>query len=461
MVLAAVGASIVIYNTIRDEAGDIEDTGVDVLDPFYEDTSTTESIRQNPRDVVPPFVTLNEDLEDLTEEELKEIPPARYIEAEIFSHSCVVHFDGTISCWGKGESGQLGDGIFYTEGIKGSNTPVKVLNIDGAVAVSMGDAFSCALHEDTTISCWGSDNGNVLGNAVAGDSASPVKIIDHLGSDINGFTSVSAGFRHACALHNRGTITCWGDGWSGQLGNRDFLPAATFPDGTTRPVQVKNMNDAVAVSAGAGHTCALHPDNTMSCWGNYINGELGTGTEVYITSQEYEKSSAFKYPAKVINSRTDIASNFAVISAGSLNTCALHTDNTISCWGVTPDRKCCDGTTIFIPKKVTNAGDTPIDGFQSISVGDSNACGLKADTTVWCWGSNYFGELGNLDYPASFIGSDYPVQVSNIAGLTQVMTRQAYACGLYADGTMSCWGNNSYDQLANTNELTSVIALGN
>ena len=177
-------------------------------------------------------------------------------------HSCALRQTGTITCWGYNGSGQLGDGTTSDY----SSVPVEVLNITDATQITTGGAHSCALRQTGTITCWGYNGSGRLGDGTTSDYSSvPVEVLN-----ITDATQIITGGEHSCALRQTGTITCWGDNGSGQLG-----------DGTTSsslvPVEVLNITDATQITTGGAHSCALRQTGTITCWGRNRFGQLGDG----------------------------------------------------------------------------------------------------------------------------------------------------------------------------------------
>ena len=168
--------------------------------------------------------------------------------------------------------------------------PVRVLGITDAKAIAARGEHSCALHQDGTISCWGSNDWGQLGDGNSGEddgndrryifSSAPVEVVG-----ITDAISIAAGGGHSCALRRTGTISCWGDNYWGQLGNGRNWENYDFIDGALElePIEVTGITDAIAFttvgsgSASSGHSCALHQDGTISCWGSNRYGELGNG----------------------------------------------------------------------------------------------------------------------------------------------------------------------------------------
>src|SRR3989441_3000983 len=188
------------------------------------------------------------------------------------SHTCALLGDGTVQCWGVGDSGQRGDGTFNNI----STVPVAVVGLGNAVAVAARGYHSCALLGDGTVWCWGRNVDGQLGNGTRASvdcspgscgSSTPVQV-----GGITGAAAVIAGGYHTCALLSDGTVQCWGRNAEGQLGDGTTTSSST-------PVRVGGVTGAVAVSAGILHTCALLANGTVKCWGAVGNGfgQLGNG----------------------------------------------------------------------------------------------------------------------------------------------------------------------------------------
>jgi alpha-tubulin suppressor-like RCC1 family protein len=179
------------------------------------------------------------------------------------SHTCAITGLLDVRCWGYGYWGQRGDGTQ-------SNTtiPTAILGLTPAKSVTAGANFSCALMADGTARCWGYNYDGELGNGSGGNyQLFPVNV-----SGAYNVSMISAGYTHACALVNDGTVACWGSNRSGQLG-----------DGTTTnrayPATVYGLPDPVVqLSSGSAHTCAVTKRQDIYCWGDNNYGELGDGT---------------------------------------------------------------------------------------------------------------------------------------------------------------------------------------
>ncbi|HXD75609.1 MAG TPA: Ig-like domain-containing protein [Vicinamibacterales bacterium] len=302
-------------------------------------------------------------------------------------HSCAVLRDGTVRCWGRNDEGQLGDGS-----VTSSTTPVAVAGISTAIAVAAGYHHTCALLQDGRVKCWGDDSYGELGDGALIDqnfprggqsvlhSSVPVTVI---GIDNAVSVTASDGY-HSCAALQDGTVRCWGDNTSGQLGDGRHTRSSV-------PVGAVGIGTAVAVSSGDFHTCALLQGGGVACWGLNYSGQLGDGTGTDSAT-----------PVGVSGISTAVG-----ISVGVLHTCAVLQNGTARCWGYNSNGQLGDGTTTNALAPVTVGGITT--GTGAIAAGNNDSCAVLRGGVVKCWGMNTYGELGigttaDASSPASVVG---------------------------------------------------------
>jgi len=250
--------------------------------------------------------------------------------------------------------------------------------------------------------------------------------------------AVAAGEEHSCAVLKSGSIKCWGDNSSGQLG-----------DGTTEerltPVEVKGIQNAIAVSAGSGYTCALLSSHRMSCWGANGYGELGDGTQ--------NDSPLPVAVAGIENVRAmSTASTGPRPGAFPSTTCALLGDGTIRCWGASDEGALGDLSPAnykrgYSLSPVTVAGIT---NAVAISDTDSNArCAVLKTGEVACWGGASYDESN----PSS-IDELKPALVDDVTGVTAVVGD----CALISDGTVSCWDEDKPETIKGISSATAIAS---
>ena len=231
------------------------------------------------------------------------------------SHTCAILDNGAVSCWGNGNYGRLGNG-----GLSDKSTPTLTSSLGTgrtAVALSSGYLHTCAILDNGDVSCWGYGANGQLGNGGTSAKTTPT-LTSSLGT---GRTAValSSGGSHTCAILDNGSVSCWGYGYYGQLGNGGTsdksTPTLTSSLGTGRT--------AVALSSGDHHTCAILDNGDVSCWGRGNYGRLGNG----VTSDK----STPTLTSSLGTGRTAVA-----LSSGDHHTCAILDNGSVSCWGADP-----------------------------------------------------------------------------------------------------------------------------
>jgi alpha-tubulin suppressor-like RCC1 family protein len=321
-------------------------------------------------------------------------------------HSCAVLRDGRIQCWGMNEFGQLGNG-----NTDQSTMPATVVGISTATAVAAGYHHTCALLQSGTVQCWGDNTygqlgdgtpiapGTARGGPSTAHSSVPVTVV---GISTAVAVTASDGY-HSCAVLQDGTVRCWGDNVSGQLGDGTR-------NGTSTPLTVPGITTAVNVSSGDYHTCALLQGGAVSCWGLNFSGQLGDGTGADSDT-----------PVQVSGISTAVG-----VSAGVLHSCAALQDGTARCWGYNSNGQIGNGThnDAYAPAIVSGIASA-----LSIAAGNSDSCAVLQGGLVRCWGMNTYGELGNgttadADTPAvvvdinpTWTSSDSTVATIDAAGL--------------------------------------------
>ncbi|HZD60627.1 MAG TPA: S-layer homology domain-containing protein [Anaerolineae bacterium] len=280
--------------------------------------------------------------------------------------------------------------------------------------VSAGITFSLALKSDGTVWAWGRN-----GYAVSGDDITPPRLTPVQITGLSDMTAVSAGGSHSLALKSDGTVWAWGDNRYGQLG-----------DGTTTnrptPAQVPGLSGVIAISAGWDYSLALKSDGTVWAWGDNTLGELGNGT----------RSNGISTPAQVLG-----LSGVTVIAAGPSHSFAIKQDGTAWAWGWNYFGQLGDGTTTdrYTPVQVSN-----LSGVTGVAAGIDYSVALKQDGTVWTWGRNEFGKLGVV---TTELYKPTPTQVTGLSGVTAITAGRDHTLALKPDGTVFAWGCNEFGQL--------------
>jgi alpha-tubulin suppressor-like RCC1 family protein len=264
-------------------------------------------------------------------------------------------------------------GVYNADGELGNNsltdqsTPALVGSLSGVAEVSGGVYHTCARTTDNKLWCWGYNGNGELGDGTTTDRSVPAQVTG-LGTTVAG---VSAGDGYTCATTTNGQLYCWGWNGEGELGNGSLVNSSV-------PVQVTDLANSVAsVTTGLYHTCARKSDNTLWCWGVNEDGELGNGN-----------TTDNSRPVQVSG-----LSNVAAVAVGDYHTCARTTDNKLWCWGFNGSGQLGDGTTVtrITSTQVTSLGATATE----VVAGASHTCARKTDNSLWCWGYNASGQIGD------------------------------------------------------------------
>jgi alpha-tubulin suppressor-like RCC1 family protein len=217
------------------------------------------------------------------------------------NHTCALLSSGGVKCWGDDMYGDLGDGKHQQE-----NQPVDVSGLSsGVIAVSAGGNHTCALLSSGGVKCWGNNAWGQLGDGTRDNKFIPV---DVSGLSTSGVVAISAGGSHTCALLSSGGVKCWGINEFGQLGKGESNGSEILKDNlfSTIPIDVVGLSSGVtAISAGGAHTCALMNSSGIKCWGDNFSGQLGNGTTSGPTICD-ETMPCSTFPVDVVNNEQGI-----------------------------------------------------------------------------------------------------------------------------------------------------------
>jgi len=336
-------------------------------------------------------------------------------------HTCALHTNGNVKCWGDNGNGQLGLGDLAIR-----KTPSLNPYISSVSAIAAGPANTCAVIAGG-VKCWGAGQMGQLGTGGMVDKPFPTQVwgLNPSANALN--TEVAIGYQHACARY-LGQTTCWGNIDRGMLGigkdNRVQLPELV-------------SNQAVKqITTGLLHSCALLQDGSVQCWGRNDQGQLGDGSTL---------DAAFP--------KTAIASGVISIATGDNHNCALLSDRTVKCWGDSKDGKLgvssagCGGSGhCSAPIQVVG-----LSGVESLTAGALHTCALLQNRTVKCWGDNSYGQLGLGTWEYCNGGTDCdnptPMPIPSLSNVKIISAGQAHTCAVLTDGFLKCWGDSSWGQL--------------
>ncbi|EPX64443.1 BNR repeat domain protein [Cystobacter fuscus DSM 2262] len=456
-------------------------------------------------------------------------------------HALALRLDGTVWAWGFNGSGQLGDGTTLSR-----SSPVQVPGLTGVVSVAAGDGHSVAVLSDGRVYTWGRNSAGQLGdgsqdalphptpgqallpfvcgnhrlepeeqcddgNSINGDGCSALCLAES-GSSLCGDGIKAAaeacddgnlvngdGCSFVCRLEtprlvagakftlfqkNDGKLWAWGHNFSGQLGDDSTVNRLT-------PVSVStaSLTDVKNVAAGGFHSLALGSDGKLWSWGSNSLSQLGVSRDtlgsraspalvsgvsgvVAVAAGETHslvvlsngKVSAWGYngygqigdgcspvPTFYCSSPTEPTNLFSIlgVAAGQNHSLALRSDGTVWAWGRNNSGQLGDGSLVDRTRPVQVAR---LNRVVSVVAGLYHSLALRSDGTVWAWGDNGSGQLGD----GTYFGQMLPVQVPGLSGVVAVAAGGRHSLALRADGTVWAWGYNSNGQIGDGSDASII-----
>ena len=243
--------------------------------------------------------------------------------------------------------------------------------------------------------------------------------------------SIAVGDSHTLALYSDGTVWAWGDNTYGQLG-----------DGTTisqwHRTQALNLTNVVAVATHGSTSAALRGDGTVWTWGANYDYALGNGTTI-------DQSTVAVH---VLQTQTTPLTNVVAIASGYSHFLALKSDGTVWAWGADWGYQLANesGNDSPFALQVLMSDGTALHDVVSIACGDDYSLVLKSDGTVWSWGDNSYRQLGTND--ANWAQAT-PAPVIGLTNVIAIIGGAYHSLALKSDGTVWSWGKNSQGCLGN------------
>jgi alpha-tubulin suppressor-like RCC1 family protein len=411
------------------------------------------------------------------------------------NHALAIKKDGTVWAWGDNTFGQTGTGFFEHMDRQIMTSPQHVFGVPEAKMVSACYNFSFLVGTDNTLWAWGHNVYGQLGDGTTTNTDLPKQITSFFeattpapkpgeGPTVVGSirpVPLAAGENNSLVIKPKGAFG-WGDNSLGQLGIEGALfslapKAASWPGGTA------------AVAVGGSHSLAVASDGTLWATGSNYFGQLGDGTtasrsqpaQVPGLQHVVAVAAGTNHSLALVSNGTvwsfgdntfgqlgidDVSPgahpvptaisslrNVIAIAAGGNFSLALKSDGTVWAWGDNANGQLGDGTNVYKKQPVQVSHLTDV---VAIAAGKLHAIAVKNDGTVWTWGSNAFGQLGD----GTTTSRNVPEPLATIQDAKTAAAGAYHSLVLRASGKVSAWGNDTFGQLGDggsANQLTPVL----
>ncbi|PIC77109.1 hypothetical protein CSV74_07505 [Sporosarcina sp. P19] len=332
-------------------------------------------------------------------------------------HFMVLKEDGSVWAWGNNSFGQVGIG--------GTDTPSAVKKADGnrllnIRAIAAGGKHSVALDESGHVWTWGNNEYGQLGHPATLVGPYPLKVTKADGKNLDHIVAIAAGTHHTLAVDKNGHVWAWGQNYYGQLGNP--IGSETFLKHEV-PVEIRGVDDVIAVAGGKEHSVALKRDGTVSAWGRNTFGQLGIGETADVNSS----------PQTIPG-----LSNIMEISAGDYHTLALKQDRTgVWAWGINDLGQLGNGGREMRLSPIQVEGMNHV---SSISAGANHSAVIREDGSVWIWGRHTSGVQTVRTTPILVKGMKDAISIGSGGNSTD-----SYTLAVNVDGSVWRWDKKSSD----------------
>jgi alpha-tubulin suppressor-like RCC1 family protein len=364
---------------------------------------------------------------------------------------CAIAQTGKLYCWGVDSYGRLGNGT------DGDTTLISEVHTDTGLPgwsdwkfVNGNIETTCGIRTNGTLWCWGRNVEGQLGDNTYNDSVRPVQVKDDAGTGYwSDWTYVAAGQYNVCGIRTNGRLYCWGDGYYGTNGdgtqNNYTLPHETSMNTGSPP----GFDDWQTVSMFLTTGCGARANGTIYCWGSNNNRNVGINTNTTPQTRPQRV-----HDTGGVGTWTD----WVEVSGGNNVSCGRRTDGRGYCWGIggnRGDNSNFGGNYNGRPQIIHNdAAPASWLDWKYITTGFDNVCAIRTNGQLYCWGDDTYQQLhynGSKKRPYAILNS------TGGAGWTDwvsVKTGVFTICGVRADSTLWCWGYMDMGDGNGTNSWT-------
>ena len=290
-------------------------------------------------------------------------------------------------------------------------------------------SYSSSIQSNGTLWTWGLNSSGQLGLGDLTNRSSPVQV-----GGLSIWSQVVGGSIHSLALQSPGTLWAWGYNALGQLGLSDLTNRSS-------PVQVGALSIWTKAACGGYHSLAIQSNGTLWAWGYGGNGQLGNNNSSGIMSSPIQVGAL---------------SVWTKVACGGANSLAIQSNGTLWAWGYNGSGQLGQNTAGTNYSSPVQVGTLSV--WTQIACGYYSTAGIQSNGTLWAWGNNAYGQLGQ----GNTTNYSSPVQVGSLSTWTQIACGYYSTAGIQSNGTLWAWGNNSYGQLGTSNQInySSPVQVG-
>ena len=346
--------------------------------------------------------------------------------------ACAVSDVGEVWCWGANSKFQVASRKSSFE-----STPFKLNGISTALQVVVGREHACALLRSKRVVCWGSNEFGQLGTGFESSFLLESAFAEYVNGVIN-VSTIFAGDDHSCAITEEKELFCWGLNSLGQVGQL-YKDESRQINGRQVIAQAERIaiEEVVDVGLGTSHSCAVTKAGYVFCWGSNLYGQLGQGWSIV-------KS----YRPMIVGSLVDQQR----IDSSNNSTCALSTLKSLRCWGAGESGQLGSLDTADLSLPLSSNSTLAKYSVEEFSVGEKSTCAKLDKSSIYCWGSNSFGQVGTSNVSTLTLTPFSTVQIP-LSGPNQIESGGDFSCVLESNDVW-CWGKNTLGQLGRMTSST-------
>ncbi len=327
-------------------------------------------------------------------------------------HTLAIRKDGSLWAWGKNDLGQLGLGDTSDR-----HTPTRVGSASNWVAVAAGADHSLALKSNGTLWAWGYNYDGELGLGNTNNTlvVSPAQVLG------TGWMAIAAGGHYSLGLKTDNSLYAWGRNEYGQFG-------VGIVENSAHPTPTYVETGYLSIAAAFDHSLALKTDGYLYTCGLNNYGQLGLG-----------------YSGGNVPTPTQVGTGYVAVSAGADTSFALKSGGSLWDWGINFSGELGLGQSasqwISTPTQML----TDTNWLTVAGGGNAFTLGLKAGGSLWAWGNNEYGQMGQGHVDSYVHGT--PIQVGKDTHWAAIAAGRKHCLAFQADGSLWAWGDNEYGQL--------------